>query len=116
MKALSVRQPWAHLIIHHGKDIENRTWATKYRCPLLIHAGKTIDSYAYEIKLIQSDLQLGQCVGIVDLIDCVTDSDSKWFDGPFGFVLANPRPIKPFPYKGQLGFFEVPDHFIEIPA
>ena len=38
MKALSIRQPWAWLILHGGKDIENRTWATKLRGRVLIHA------------------------------------------------------------------------------
>lgn len=45
--ALSVRQPWAWLILHAGKDIENRTWRTRYRGPLLIHASKAIDTVAY---------------------------------------------------------------------
>ena len=43
MKAISIRQPWAWLIVHGYKDVENRTWATKYRGPILIHAGKTLD-------------------------------------------------------------------------
>jgi hypothetical protein len=39
-KALSIRQPWAHLIVAGIKQIENRTWTTRYRGPLLIHAGQ----------------------------------------------------------------------------
>ncbi len=39
MKALSVRQPFAWAIVHGGKDVENRSWATSYRGPVLIHAG-----------------------------------------------------------------------------
>ena len=38
MKVIAVRQPWAWLIIHANKDIENRTWATRYRGKLLIQA------------------------------------------------------------------------------
>ena len=38
MKALSVRQPWAHLIVTGIKRVENRFWETPYRGPLLIHA------------------------------------------------------------------------------
>ena len=45
MKAISIRQPWAWLIVHGYKDVENRTWATKHRGPILIHAGKTLDPY-----------------------------------------------------------------------
>lgn len=41
--ALSVRQPWAWAIISGGKTIENRSWTTPYRGPLLIHAGKAFD-------------------------------------------------------------------------
>ena len=42
MKALSIRQPWAAAIVQLGKNIENRTWATRFRGPILIHAAKTI--------------------------------------------------------------------------
>lgn len=44
MKALSIRQPWAWLILHGGKDIENRSWNTNFRGRFLIHAaaGMTI--------------------------------------------------------------------------
>ncbi len=40
MQALSVRQPWAWLIVAGYKDVENRGWATKYRGRILIHAGR----------------------------------------------------------------------------
>jgi len=47
-------------------------------------------------------------IGEVDILDCVTESDSPWFVGEYGFVLANPKLYdKPIPYRGQLGFFEV---------
>lgn len=48
MLALSVRQPWAHAIVHLGKRCENRTWATRYRGPVLLQAAKgmTRDEYA----------------------------------------------------------------------
>ena len=42
MKALSIRQPWAWLILHGGKDIENRDWATRFRGRVLIHASKGV--------------------------------------------------------------------------
>lgn len=47
MKALSIRQPWAWLIVNGFKDIENRSWDTKYRGLVLIHASKgmTKDQY-----------------------------------------------------------------------
>ncbi len=37
---LSIRQPWAWLIVNGYKDIENRTWSTRFRGKVLIHAGK----------------------------------------------------------------------------
>ena len=40
MKALSIRQPWAWLIVNGHKDIENRSWPTRFRGPVLIHAAK----------------------------------------------------------------------------
>jgi hypothetical protein len=119
MKALSIRQPWAWLIVNGQKDIENRTWATNFRGPVQIHAAKgmTLDDYlACEIFCADipgvrlpafEELQRGGIVGHAEIVDCVTKSDSPWFVGPVGFVLANPRP-RPFrPCKGALGFFEV---------
>ena len=47
MKALSIRQPWAWLIVHGHKDIENRTWTTSFRGRLLVHAGKSFDKEGY---------------------------------------------------------------------
>src|SRR5437016_10859136 len=48
MKALSVRQPWAWLIVNGHKDIENRSWQTKFRGKLLIHAGQRFDPKGVE--------------------------------------------------------------------
>ena len=116
MKALSIRQPWAWLIVHGGKNIENRTWRTKFRGPVLIHAGKKIDLRAYSelkaqgVKLPPLEkLQTGGIIGKVEIVDCVDDSASPWFRGPFGFVLANPKPVKFTPCLGKLYFFEF-DH------
>ena len=50
----------------------------------------------------------GAIIGEVDIVDCVTQSDSPWFEGPYGLVLANPTLYdQPIPYKGRLGLFEV---------
>ena len=43
MKILSIRQPWAALIVHGFKETENRTWSTSYRGPVLIHAALKVD-------------------------------------------------------------------------
>ena len=43
MRKLTIRQPWASLIICGEKDVENRTWTTRYRGELAIHAGHRFD-------------------------------------------------------------------------
>lgn len=116
MKALSIRQPWAWLILHAGKDVENRSWPTRFRGRFLIHAAKgmTRDEYesapAWIVDLPDFDqLRRGGIVGSAELVDCVTESDSEWFFGRYGFVLRNVKPLLFVPYRGELGFFDVPD-------
>ena len=125
MIALSIRQPWAWLILHGGKDVENRTWPTKVRGRILIHAAKGMEdwewedgwSLAYDIDrdladrmpaLESPDLSRGGIIGQVEIVDCVRRSASAWFSGPCGFVLRDPRVIPFYAVRGQLGFFEVP--------
>ena len=104
MKCLSIRQPHAYDIFFNGKDIENRTWVTKHRGPIIIH----ISNRPY------GDLPIGCLFGIVEIVDCVRDHESKWFFGPNGLVLKNPVSfVTPLPYKGKLGLFDVPDETIK---
>lgn len=116
MKALSIQQPWAWAVLYAGKPIENRTWRTHHRGPLLIHAGKTYDwggrQFIEEVLDIRvpTNLPRGGIVGQADLVDCVDGSISPWFFGPYGFLLANPRPLPFVSLRGQLGLFEVPEH------
>ena len=117
MKALSIRQPWAWLILHGGKDIENRTWRTNVRGTILVHAAKgmTKQEYYDVAQMVGPDfrlpayeaLQRGGIVGKVEIVDCVTHSISPWFFGPCGFVLRNPQSTEFRPYRGELGFFDV---------
>lgn len=108
MKALTIRQPWAALIVAGFKDIENRTWTTKYRGPLLIHVSSTEWSELSRIVGRGRKKELySKAIGIVDLVDVVESHPSPWFEGPYGLVLANPRPIKHVPMAGKLGLFEV---------
>lgn len=128
MKALSVRAPWWWFILHGGKDIENRDWPTKFRGTIYLHVGKwwneaEIRDDLLDIERIVGAVNMpvahpdswlkpfcGCIVGKVDIADCVRESDSPWFFGDFGFVLANPVALsKPIPFKGALGFFEIPD-------
>lgn len=65
MKILSVRQPWAHLIVHGSKNIENRSWPTRYRGPFLVHASLNIDREACRKHGIDpAKLQSGGIVGM----------------------------------------------------
>jgi len=119
MKALSIRQPWAWLILNGGKDIENRSWPTRFRGPFLIHAAKGMTREEYEgaadvaagqgITLPDfKDLERGGIVGQAEIVDCVDRDPSPWFFGDYGFVLKN---VKPLPFrecKGALGFFTPP--------
>ena len=129
IKALSIRQPWSHAIIHLGKDIENRGRAHGYRGPLLIHAsaGCTLDEYLLAEKFMIDggvhgkglpdfrDIERGGIVGIADVTGCVDQSDSPWWMGPCGLVLANARPLPFTPCRGTIAplFWQPPVEVLE---
>lgn len=73
MKVLTIKQPWATLIMQKNKRFEFRSWQTKYRGELLIHAGKGIDKEAMKrlAKYIPEDMPIGKILGKVILVDCV---------------------------------------------
>jgi hypothetical protein len=115
IKAISVRQPWASAIML-GKDVENRSRYFKHRGLLLIHASLKADDDALEdariLALPSHELIFGHLLGVVTLLDCVRESESRWANPatPWKLLLANPRPLlRPVPYRGQLALFEV-DH------
>lgn len=127
--ALSIRQPWAWLIVHGHKDIENRDWNTTFRGNVLVHAGLTM-TRAYYDQITEElgnagmlpasglpayeDLPRGGLVGWTRIVDCVEHSPSPWKqEGTFGFVLRESRPIPFVPFKGRLQFFNVPKHALE---
>lgn len=122
---LSIRQPWAWLIVHGYKDIENRDWNSHFRGRFYIHASKGMTVAEYDqCKLFvmrqqaqkrtalfafppRETLERGAIVGRADMIGCVTESTSPWFFGTHGFQLANAEPITPcIPCVGVLGFFQ----------
>jgi hypothetical protein len=116
--------------MHSGKDVENRTWSTRFRGDFLVHAGVrwTRDEREDCVDLEEDirrgprnadgkhDMHLGMIIGVVTLVECVRSDTlrSEWaISGNWGFVLANPRSfVKPIKYKGTLGFFEVPDDLV----
>jgi len=123
MKTLSIINPWAHLIMYHGKNIENRTWYTKYRGRILIHVSKTL-LRGYNILLtdlvsngllerlftpeeIQKiNTECGMIIGSVELYDCEPGNRIvPWGESvPYHWKLRNPQPLeKPVPARGTLG-------------
>jgi hypothetical protein len=127
LRALSVKQPWAHAIVHLGKDVENRTRCNSHRGLLLIHAsasmtpdyyaeaGGFIDRVRSRLGIIPrlprpSLIERGGIVGIVEVVDCVHESSSPWWMGPRGLVLRNARPLPFIPCKGTVTpLFWIPD-------
>ena len=122
--ALSIRQPWCWAILHAGKDIENRSWATSFRGPVCIHAAKGMTKdEVMEFSEFLGDLRLdgavprslkgphyaslprGGIVATAEITGCVNRSASLWFFGPWGFVLSKVQPVEFIPCRGALGFF-----------
>lgn len=112
------------------ENIENRTWWTSRRGPILIHASQTIDGEVHQALLrgqhpvtmqpLPEDLRLtytqavmsqtvhrGGIVGQADIVACVSNSRSPWFVGDFGMVMANAKPLPFMPTRGRLSFFPV---------
>lgn len=133
LPALSVSQPWTWLLARGFKSIENRSWTTRYRGPLLLHASKMVDRAAfdganlftptfykmtdrletvYAMPKRKGDYPTGGIIGIATLVDVVKQSESPWFVGPYGLMLADARLLPFVPYRGQLGLFGVPESIV----
>ena len=123
IKALSIRQPWAWLILWAGKDIENRSRRFNFRGRFLVHAssGMTRNEYLAAMLFLQQrglpvpeglvfeDLKRGGIVGSVELIDCFETSESPWYMmGQKALVLNDSEPLPFIPCTGRLGLFDVP--------
>ena len=128
MLALTIRQPWAHLIIHGApalngstparKDIENRSWPTSVRGRFAILAGLSQADLREGLGFLMRSgiaerlparMSFGCIIGTVDLVDCVQRWNSPWFTGPFGLILRNPQPITPVSAWGHLKVWEWSD-------
>lgn len=115
MRALTVKQPWAHAIIHYGKNVENRSWRTTYRGPLVIHAAQRIDPHIRRQIPSAPFEYCGGIIGIVDLIDCVRDHPSDWAEPDcWHWVLENPRPLPFRAMKGKLGLWTIADRLCRV--
>lgn len=109
MKAITIKQPWASLIVHGIKDIENRTW----KCPekyigqrVLIHAGKSKDKREKPL-LTEGQCKLaggvsgygthifgntGAIIGSVEIVGCVVNHSSIWAEKTENYTVGmNPK-------------------------
>lgn len=115
MKALTICQPYAELIARGEKVIENRTWFTRYRGPLAIHAGLSRSWLEPGSRFSERNLPFGAVVAIADLVDCCQVKQlrgalatHKHALGPWCWVLQNVRRIEePFPVPGHQGLWDV---------
>ena len=117
MKVLSLKQPYAELVLSGKKVIELRNWNTKHRGIFLIHASQTVDKEAMK-KFGFTTLPTGYILGRAELTNVKHYANEKehladshlhltsfhW--GNYGFILTNIQRIKPIQAKGKLGFWE----------
>ena len=134
MKTLSIRQPWAWLIVNGYKTVENRSRSLgAHNGPLLIHASSTLTNsqwlecreflaskpaLSYLLPLLPAPhrLDLGGIVGMVEVWAKVQNRsdlynakslDGAWYMGETGYFLSLPKVLPFKPCKGRLGFFDV---------
>jgi len=133
MKAISMWQPWAGLVSAGWKHYETRSFDTKYRGTLLIHAAKTQKGW----ELIKPNLKpaimkigitkdYGKLLCKVDLVRTFKTEDiinklssceiqfGDYSPGRYAWQFTNLVKFKPIPYRGQQGFFNVDDVCIKI--
>jgi activating signal cointegrator 1 len=138
MKALSLLQPWASLVVSGHKTLETRRWTTAYRGPLVIHAslskgGREIAGLPRIRRLLPDfdTLPFGAVLGTVELTAVLRaeslDLSAAAFaslsleeqafgregSGHWAWMLAEPRRLRdPVPAKGSLGLWEFPDEWL----
>lgn len=136
MNALTICQPYAHFICLPESDpmhklVENRTWPTRYRGPLAIHAGKSRSWLEGDDLARWLGMAFGAVVAVADLVACIHILDAEvsgtyidstsgesvdlaWLDrhvhsgGPWCWVLRNVRTLKPIPCSGAQGIWTLP--------
>lgn len=123
MKCISIRQPYAELLVSGKKTIELRNWNTNFRGQFLIHASKNVDTEALEsLGVDYKMLTYGAIIGTAILFDVKQyknkaeleiDKNKHYADiknfgfRKYGFMVKNAKRLSSVPYRGQLNFFEV---------
>ena len=118
IKALSLKQPLAELIVLGRKIIETRKWKTSFRGEFFVHASLDKKYFKYAEELGLKDLTTGALIGKAELIGVKEYNNKEEFDKDYdkhfaktfvryGFILKNAKKIEPTPCKGRLNFFEV---------
>jgi len=127
--ALSIKQPWAALVVQGVKTIEVRRWPTTRRGTILIHAARVPDDRkeAWDLVTTEELRELAQrrggLIGSVNLVECITYRDLpsfakdqtghrnelSWFEPPtlYGFRFTAPKVTPYRVYPGWFRFFTV---------
>lgn len=132
MKVITIKQPWATLIAKGIKEYEFRTWKTKYRGPILIHAGKGIDKEAIkEYSYLNLEFPKGCIIAKTSIIDCINvdeefrkllkDKNAKVYNGVikdtmwngYAFKLGTTEEIKHTKINGKLSLWDFDEKLIK---
>ena len=125
MKVITIKQPYETLIDEGYKEYEFRTWRTKYRGEILIHAGKGIDKNAMKkFEYLNLEYPSGCIIAKANISDCVyvddklrkelTAKDPIVYSGVikhldwegYGFKIEDVKKIKPIPVNGKLSLWD----------
>lgn len=124
MKVLSIKEPWASLIMNGTKKIETRSWKTKYRGEIYIHASlskaKIIKPEVYEL-IKDMNFKCGYIICKCNLVDCIYMTDEYVNDmktnhyeeyicghyevGRYAWIVEDVKVIEPIEAKGKLGLW-----------
>ncbi|RWH49464.1 MAG: ASCH domain-containing protein [Mesorhizobium sp.] len=126
--ALSIKQPWAELIVSRRKTVEVRSWVTSYRGRFWVHVGKRPDEGAMPLFDFSRPLFTGGYIGIAELVSIEPLNRIRWSqlrpehlvpgpmkDGLSAWHIAGASPLRqPVAGPGQMGLFDVPDEVLAI--
>ena len=124
MKVLSIKEPWASLIMNGTKKIETRSWKTKYRGEIYIHASlskaKITKPEVYEL-IKDMNFKCGYIICKCNLVDCIYMTDEyvngmktnhyeeyicgHYEVGRYAWIVEDVKVIEPIEAKGKLGLW-----------